>query len=114
MVLTMVELSRIKLEPNEVLSVKLFGDDYEPEDVEGLKAQLSGLFPNNKVMMFVLPAGKDLQMEAISANLEDKKNSVIAELQQKAIDDSLEMIRRSELQTRNEELIAILNKPQET
>lgn len=80
---TLVELSRIKLEPGEVLSVKLYGDDYDDENVEGLKAHLQSLFPNNKVLMFVLPVNHDLQMEAISANVENKVNTELTDLVEK-------------------------------
>lgn len=75
---TLVELTRINLMPGEVLSVKLYGDDYEDMDLAGLQKSLESMFPNNKVMMFVLPAGKDLQMEVISGNLENKPDMDLA------------------------------------
>lgn len=77
---TLAELTRIKLEPGEVLSVKLFGDDYEIENVEGLKKQLQSLFPNNKIIMFMLPNGNDLQMEIVSGSLEDNKSKELDKL----------------------------------
>lgn len=77
---TLAELSVIKLEPGDVLSVKLYGDDYDEVDLKGLQNQLQTTFPNNKVMMFVLPNGNDLQMEKISANLENKDNSELTNL----------------------------------
>lgn len=71
---TLVELQRIKLEPGEVLTVKLYGDDYEQEEVATLKEHLKTIFPNNVVAMFVLPNGNDIQMEAVKGS-EIKENT---------------------------------------
>jgi hypothetical protein len=77
---TLVELTRLKLEPDEVLSVKFYGDDYDVESIESLKKNLQSLFPNNKVMVFMLPNGTDLQMEAIKGSVENKLNTPVGEL----------------------------------
>lgn len=79
---TLVELSKISLAPGEVLTVKLYGDDYEPEMVDQLQNQLKSLFPKNKIMMFVLPVGHDLQMEKISDTLEDSENKELTPAQE--------------------------------
>jgi len=76
---TLAELTRLELKPGEVLAVKLYGDDYEDSDINGLQESLKNLFPNNKIMMFVLPTGKDLQMEVISGNLENSSNKELGE-----------------------------------
>lgn len=67
---TLAELTRIKLEPGEVLAVKLYGDDYDEANVHALQNQLKTLFPNNKIMVFMLPNGSDLQIEAIKGSME--------------------------------------------
>lgn len=77
---TLAELTLIKLEPGDVLAVKLYGDDYDQESVASLQDHMRQTFPNNKVMMFVLPNGNDLQMEKINANLENKENSQLNDL----------------------------------
>lgn len=79
---TLAELTKISLEPGEVLAVKLYGDDYDEEHVAQLRAHLKSLFPQNNVLMFVLPNGTDLQMEKISAKLEDKENSAVKDCSQ--------------------------------
>lgn len=94
---TLAELTRIKLEPGEVLSVKLYGDDYEQDNVADLQAKLQSLFPDNKIMMFILPNGNDLQMEVIKPNME------IGEISQE------ERERREQVLKQEKELIDTLN-----
>lgn len=60
-----VELQRIKLEPGEVLSVKVTADDLDDEALSMLRAQLTQLFPINQVMVFAMPPGSDIQFQAI-------------------------------------------------
>ena len=86
---TLAELTRIKLEPGEVLSVKLYGDDYDETIVSGLQDSLQKNFPNNKVMIFALPPGNDLQMEAVSGSLRDNE---IGELKTKHQEEKLELL----------------------
>lgn len=74
---TLAELTKIDLLPGDILAVKLYGDDYEETDLDGLREHLQKTFPNNKVAMFVLPNGKDLQFEKLSGNLENKGNSAL-------------------------------------
>lgn len=65
---TLVELTKIQLAPDEVLAVKLYGDDYDSETIGQLRDQLKAVFPNNRIMMFTLPNGTDIQMEAIKGS----------------------------------------------
>lgn len=75
---TLAELTRIKLEPDEVLSVKFYGDDYDETNLKSLQEHLKTVFPNNKVIVFNLPNGTDLQMEAIKATLEVSEDKELA------------------------------------
>lgn len=67
---TLAELTKLTLEPGEILAVKLYGDDYDEDSVVALQSNFKSLFPNNKVMIFVLPVGHDLQMEKLSATMD--------------------------------------------
>lgn len=60
-----VELQKIKLEPGDVLSVKLIGDDMGPEDMDSLRAFLNQVFKDNKVLLFTMPRKSDIVFEAI-------------------------------------------------
>jgi hypothetical protein len=59
------ELNKINLGPNDVLSVKLTGDNIDYPTMKSLKSMLDGVFPNNKVMIFALPPESDILFEVI-------------------------------------------------
>ena len=61
-----VELQKINLGPNDVLSVKLTGDAFDVDNVQSLQDHLSRIFTKNKVMVFNLPSGNDMNFEVIS------------------------------------------------
>ena len=61
----LAELQRIKLEPDEVLSVKLIGDDFDAAIVSSIKRMLNQVFTKNKVMIFSMPPKTDILFEAI-------------------------------------------------
>lgn len=55
--LNQIDVQRLKLEPGEILVVKLSGMDdlVTVEDMESLKASFQVNFPNNKILMMSLP-----------------------------------------------------------
>ena len=59
------ELSVIRLKPGDVLSVKLTGDDLSIDNMDSLRDHLKKVFPDNKVLVFQMPNGSDIQFEAI-------------------------------------------------
>ena len=71
------ELQVINLKQGDVLSIKLIGDDFDGSSAESLRKHLKNVFPNNKVMVFLMPSGSDLQIQAIrleDQNLESEPN----------------------------------------
>jgi len=60
------ELQRINLGPNDVLSVKLIGDEFDQSTIQSLRNSLQGIFTKNKVMIFAMPTKTDILFEAIS------------------------------------------------
>jgi hypothetical protein len=72
------ELTKIKLEPGDVLSVKLFHDEtVEDEaakaDMHSLKRMLDSVFPNNKVIVFALPPASDILFEVVKQPLTESE-----------------------------------------
>ena len=62
---TEVELIKLSLEPSDVLGVKITGGDIGPSDLNELNNQLKKVFPNNKVMIFYVPEGTEMEFTAI-------------------------------------------------
>lgn len=62
-----VELTKISLNPGEVLAVKIISDEIEEQDLGSLKEQLKKLFPSNKAMLFLLPTGSDITFTAMES-----------------------------------------------
>ncbi len=60
-----VELIRIKLEPGEVLAVKIFSDDADSEYLDAFRKSIQGFFPNNNVLLFLFSREDNMTMEAI-------------------------------------------------
>jgi hypothetical protein len=60
-----VELTRVNLQPGDVLMVKIYADDITPEHLKGLKAQLKVLFPDNKIILLALPIGSKIEMDVL-------------------------------------------------
>jgi hypothetical protein len=61
------EISKISLNPGDVLVVKLMGDEYADFDLHSLKAALDSVFPNNKVLVTTIPSEHDMKIEIISS-----------------------------------------------
>lgn len=61
-----VKLTRIKLEPGEVLSVRIYSDSVDEMGLAMLKRQLTSIFPDNRIMLFSMPTGDRLEIEAIT------------------------------------------------
>jgi hypothetical protein len=64
-----VEVTRVNLQPGDLLMVKIYADDITPEHLTALKAQLKTLYPNNKIMLFALPIGSKIEMDVIDTRL---------------------------------------------
>lgn len=58
---------QIKPKPGAVMLFKLTGDSFDSEIVEEFKKGLQLGFPNNKVMVVVVPEGHDLQLTLASS-----------------------------------------------
>jgi hypothetical protein len=60
------ELQVIKLEPGDVLSIKLIGDECcNDSTLQSLQHELNQVFKNNKVIVFAMPNNNDMIIEAI-------------------------------------------------
>jgi hypothetical protein len=62
---TEAELTRISLNPGEVLCVKIISDDVPDRNIQELHEKLKELFPNNKAMIFMMPVGSDISLTTI-------------------------------------------------
>jgi hypothetical protein len=60
-----VEVTRVNLQPGDLLAVKIYADDIDSNHLKALKAQLKALFPDNKIMLFALPIGSKIEMDVI-------------------------------------------------
>lgn len=59
-------LTRVKLEPGEVLFVKLsVSDDIGQSELSALGDELRRIFPNNKVVVMALPAGDKIELTSV-------------------------------------------------
>ena len=61
-----VKLTRIKLEPGEILSVRIYSNSVDEMQLAMLKRQLTSLFPDNRIMLFSMPSGDNMEIEAIT------------------------------------------------
>lgn len=64
-VFTIAEISKLSLQPGDVLNVKVMGDEFDEDTMRSLQQQYAKIFPNNKIAIFLLPRGNDIQMEVI-------------------------------------------------
>lgn len=67
---TIAEISKLNLQPGDILSVKMVGEEFDENAMKSLKAQFSAIFPNNRVSIMVLPPNHDVQMTVIKAAIE--------------------------------------------
>lgn len=57
-----VEINKLNLQPDEVLVVKLKGDNFSAYDMDSLKMGFEGILPNNKVVLLALPNDSDIEL----------------------------------------------------
>lgn len=60
-----IEISKVKLEPGQILVVKVYSDDTSQYDLASLKNQLKIYFPFNKIMLFALPIDGRIEMDVL-------------------------------------------------
>jgi hypothetical protein len=65
-----VQLTRIKLEPGEVLSIRIYSDNIDSTDMAMLKRQLTSIFPENRIMLFCMSKNDKMEIEVVSAPVE--------------------------------------------
>ncbi len=70
-----VEVAKIKLQPGDVLSVTIKGDDLTASDLHDLKDGFRKTFPDNKILMFMIRDDMDVKFEIFTGeeNESDKK-----------------------------------------
>jgi hypothetical protein len=61
-----VEVSRVNLQPGDVLMVTVKNDDLSQESVDGLRKQLQYVFPANKVFVFAMGTSDDINLSIVS------------------------------------------------
>jgi hypothetical protein len=66
-----VELTRLTLQPGQILMVKIYMDDLSQSAVAMLKTQLQSCFPDNRIMLFALPEGGRMEMDVLDTSLPD-------------------------------------------
>jgi hypothetical protein len=62
----LVEIAKLNLGPEDVLSVKVQSDEITIEHVSDLKNRLQAFFPNNKIMMMVIPTNSSVELQVIT------------------------------------------------
>jgi hypothetical protein len=70
-----VEVSKLNLKENDVLVVKMQGEDFEADMLRGLQAHIRKVFPNNKVLVFSLQGDMKMELEVIQAALQSESLS---------------------------------------
>lgn len=62
-----VEATVLKLEPGDVLAVKvrLTQEQDAEESLQSLREHMNKMFPNNRVMLFSLDTGNEIQFDVI-------------------------------------------------
>ena len=59
------EVTKLNVQPGEILMVTVYADDITPEHLRVLKVQLQALFPSNKIMLFAMPIGSKIEMDVL-------------------------------------------------
>ena len=67
--ITEVEVTRVNLQPGDLLAVKIYADDIDESHLKALKGQLKTLFPDNKIMLFALPKGSKIEMDVLDTSM---------------------------------------------
>lgn len=60
-----IEITKLDLQPGQVLAVKVFADDISSRDLAQLKQQIQTFFPNNRIMLFAMPVDGRIEMDVI-------------------------------------------------
>jgi hypothetical protein len=59
------ELIKVSLGVGDVLAVKVISDTVTKDSLESLNKKLTQVFPNNKIMVFCVPPGENIEFAAI-------------------------------------------------
>jgi len=70
----LVEVSKIKLAPGDILALTIKSDDLDQTDLEGIRDHLKTLFKNNKVLVACVSTKDDLKYSVIKKTSKEKKN----------------------------------------
>jgi hypothetical protein len=66
-----VKLTRIKLEPGEVLAVRIYSNSVDADSLAMLRYQLTSVFPSNKILLFAMPQNDNMTLDVISTAAEE-------------------------------------------
>jgi len=73
--ITEVEATVLRLEPGDVLAVKVKGDDFNHEaTLQGLKEHVQSLFPNNKVLLFSMDSGHEIEFNILKGDTNEHQS----------------------------------------
>lgn len=62
------ELTKISLDPGDMLSVKIIDRDMDQDSLMGFQNGLQALFPNNRVLVFVFPPESSISFTKIKSD----------------------------------------------
>lgn len=71
-----IEVTKLDLQPGQILAVKVFADDVSQKDIAQLKAQIQAFFPNNRIMLFAMPVDGRIEMDVIDSR---PLNTIVAQ-----------------------------------
>jgi hypothetical protein len=60
--LTEIEVSKLSLQPGDVLFFKIISSGIDDSDFQAINKVIQDRFPNNKIMVMVFPPGDDLEI----------------------------------------------------
>ena len=72
-VLKEVEVSKLNLKKNDVLVVKMHGEDFDHQLIQSLQNHFKKVFPSNKVLVFSLSEGMSMDLEVVKSRLLEEK-----------------------------------------
>ncbi|MCX9024590.1 MAG: hypothetical protein OIN85_00675 [Candidatus Methanoperedens sp.] len=62
------QLQTLNMAPGDVLLVKLVGEDFDVDTMESLKQHINQVFPNNQVLVFMMPKDSDIKFEKVKVS----------------------------------------------
>jgi len=68
------EINKLTLQPGDVLSVTIKGDDLSPENLNDLQEGIKNYFPAHKVMMFMMRPDQDIKFEVIKGETNESNS----------------------------------------